>query len=153
MCFDLARQETGFKASERNRDASHASAACELTLDAPRTIRMAVCRPGASFPKSIFENKTERRGEERENRKRRKEEKGERKEATPVNSYPAWSECSVFQRSSALLAGRYTRNMAVFISFHDSRFSCVGGAFVLLLLLLLLSILLTSVTKYTQDAF
>jgi hypothetical protein len=71
------RQETGFEASERNRDASHASTARKLILDAPRTIRMAAVLARA-FPNWFLETKTERGWEEREKRKRRKEEKGER---------------------------------------------------------------------------
>ena len=53
------RQETGFEASERNRDASHASTDRKLILDAPRTIRMAAVLAHA-FPNWFLETKTER---------------------------------------------------------------------------------------------
>jgi hypothetical protein len=61
--------------AERNKDASHAPTARKLTLDALHTINVAAFLfPGARFPKSVFENKTERGGEreEREKRRRRK---------------------------------------------------------------------------------
>ena len=94
------RQKTGFEASGRNRDASHASTARKLILDAPRTIRMAAVLARA-FPNWFLETKTERGWEEREKRKRRKEEKREREKA-PANSPPSWPECSACQKSSAL---------------------------------------------------
>ena len=71
------RQKTGFEASERNRDASHASTARKLILDAPHTIRMAAVLARA-FPNWFLETNMERGWEGREKRKRRKEEKGER---------------------------------------------------------------------------
>ena len=119
------RQETGFEASERNRDASHASTARKLILDAPRTIRMAAVLARA-FPNWFLETKTERGWEEREKRKRRKEEKGERekrRQQTAPHHGP-----SVARAKRALLFGqRYTRNWIVFICF--ARISYVGGAF------------------------
>ena len=65
------RQATSFGASERNKDVpqSHAPTARKLTLDA-FPCRLFGCRPGAPFPKSGFENKTERGGEEREKKKK-----------------------------------------------------------------------------------
>ena len=69
------RQKTGFEASERNKDASHAPTARKLTLDAPHTIRVAAFLARASPNRFL---KTKRREEERRERKEKKE--GEREE-------------------------------------------------------------------------
>jgi hypothetical protein len=57
---------------------------------------ISACFLDARFPKSVFENKTERGREEREKRKRRKQGERKRKgEDAPANSPPEWPECSV----------------------------------------------------------
>jgi hypothetical protein len=73
----LPRQETGFEASGRNKDASHMPTARKLTLDALRTIRLAavLARPS---PNRLL--KTKRREEERRERKEKegRRERGEK---------------------------------------------------------------------------
>ena len=59
-------QKTGFEASERNKDASHAPTAYKLTPDGPHTIRVAAFL--ARAPPNRF-LKTKRGGEERRERK------------------------------------------------------------------------------------
>jgi hypothetical protein len=67
------RQKTGFEASERNKDASHAPTARKLILDAAHTTRVAAFLARASPNRFFFkQNGERRRGEEREKRKRRK---------------------------------------------------------------------------------
>ena len=85
-------QKTGFEASERNKDASHAPTARKLTLDAPHTIRVAAFLARASPNRFL---KTKRREEERRERKEKKKERERRKgEEAPANSIPEWPECS-----------------------------------------------------------
>ena len=69
-------QKTGFEASERNKDASHAPTARKLTLDAPHTIRVAAFLARASPNRFL---KTKRREEERRERKEKKEAEREEK--------------------------------------------------------------------------
>ena len=112
-------QKTGFEASERNRDASHASTAHKLILDAPRTIRMAAVL-ALAFPNWFLETKTERGWEEREKRKRRKEGRERRKgEAAPANSPPSWPECSACQKSSALWLSATRGTGSFLFASHD----------------------------------
>ena len=87
------RQKTGFEASERNKDASHAPTARKLILDAVHATRVAAFLARAS-PNRFFKNKTERGGEEREKRKRRKGRERRKGEEAPANSIPEWPECS-----------------------------------------------------------
>ena len=126
------RQKTGFEASERNKDASHAPTARKLTLDALHTIRVAAFLARASPNRFL---KTKRREEERGERERKeKEGRGERGErekrrqqTAPLNgpsAARAYELCS--------FAKRCTRAWIVFIFF--ARFSYVGGAFLLFLL-------------------
>ena len=70
------RQKTGFEASERNKDASHAPTARKLTIDAPHTILVADFLSRASPNRFL---KTKQREEERRERKE-KEGRGERGE-------------------------------------------------------------------------
>ena len=122
-------QKTGFEASERNKDASHAPTARKLTLDALHTIRVAAFLARASPNRFL---KTKRREEERRERKE-KEGRGERGErekrrqqTAPLNgpsAARAYELCS--------LAKRCTRAWIVFIFL--ARFSYVGGAFLLFL--------------------
>ena len=69
-------QKTGFKASERNKDASHALTARKLALDALNTLRVAAFLARAS-PDRVLE--TKRRDEERGEREKKKKE-GEKEE-------------------------------------------------------------------------
>ena len=62
-------QKPDFEASERNEDASHASTARKLTLDAPHTIRVAAFLAQA-FPNRVL--KTKRREEERGEREKKR---------------------------------------------------------------------------------
>ena len=122
-------QKTGFEASERNKDASHAPTARKLILDALHTIRVAAFLARASPNRFL---KTKRREEERRERKE-KEGRGERGErekrrqqTAPLNgpsAARAYELCS--------LAKRCTRAWIVFIFL--ARFSYVGGAFLLFL--------------------
>jgi hypothetical protein len=68
-------QKTGFDASERKKDASHAPVASQLTLDALHTIWLAAFLARASPNRFL---KTKRREERRE--RKEKEERGERGE-------------------------------------------------------------------------
>ena len=124
-------QKTGFEASERNKDASHAIAARKLTTGALHTIRVAVFLARAS-PNLVLE--TKRREEEKEEREKTKGMKGRERrkgEEAPANSslngpnaaraYELWS-----------FAKRCTRAWIVFIFL--ARFSYVGGAFLFFLL-------------------
>ena len=67
------RQKTGFKASERNKDASHAPTARKLNLDALHTIHTATFLARVS-PNWVF--KTKRRDEERGEREKKKKKGG-----------------------------------------------------------------------------
>ena len=67
------RQKTGFEASERNKDASHAPIARKLNLDALHTIRVAAFLARASSNRFL---KTKRGEEEREEREKKKKEGG-----------------------------------------------------------------------------
>ena len=123
-------QKTGFEASERNKDASHAPHSPQIDPRCP-PYHPCGCFPGARFPKSVFENKTGRGGERRE--RKEKEGRGERGErekrrqqTAPLNgpsAARAYELCS--------LAKRCTRAWIVFIFL--ARFSYVGGAFLLFL--------------------
>ena len=87
------RQKTGFEASERNKDASHAPTARKLTLDALHTIRVAAFLARAS-PNRFLKTK---RGEEERGEREKKNRKGEERrkgEEAPANSPPEWPECS-----------------------------------------------------------
>ena len=73
-------QKTGFEASERNKDASHAPTARKLTLDAPHTIRVAAFLARAS-PNRFLKTKLaeeERGGREKKKKEGEREEKGRR---------------------------------------------------------------------------
>jgi hypothetical protein len=72
------RQKTGFEASERNKDASHAPTARKLILDAAHTTRVTAFLARAS-PNRFLKLKTKRREEEMRERKE-KEGRGERGE-------------------------------------------------------------------------
>jgi hypothetical protein len=67
-----SRQETGFEASGRNKDASHAPGARNLTLNA--RLAAVLARPS---PNELL--KTKRREEERRERKQKEERGGERR--------------------------------------------------------------------------
>ena len=123
------RQKTGFEASERNKDASHAPTARKLTLDAPYTIRVAAFLARAS-PNRFF--KTKRREEERRERKE-KEGRGERGEREKRRQQTASLNGPSAARAYELcsLAKRCTRAWIVFIFL--ARFPYVGGAFLLFL--------------------
>jgi hypothetical protein len=86
-------QKTGFEASERNKDASHAPTASKLTLDALHTIRVAAFLARASPNRFL---KTKRGGEEKGEREKLKEKEAKRRkgEESPANSPPEWPECS-----------------------------------------------------------
>ena len=84
------RQKTGFEASERNKDSSHAPTARKLTLDALHTIRVAAFLARAS-PNRFLKTKRgeeERGGERRGKRKRRKGGERRKGEEAPANSPP-----------------------------------------------------------------
>ena len=66
-------QKTGFEASERNKDASHAPTARKLTLGALHTIRVAAFLARASPNRFL---KTKRGEEERGEREKKKKEGG-----------------------------------------------------------------------------
>jgi hypothetical protein len=119
------RQKTGFEASERNKDAPHAPTARKLTLDAP-PYHPGGCFSGARFPKSVFENKTER-GERRE--RKEKEGRGERGEREKRRQQTASLNGPSAARAYELcsLAKRCTRAWIVFIFF--ARFSYIRGVF------------------------
>ena len=74
------RQKTGFEASERNKDASHAPTARKLILDAVHTTRVAAFLARASPNRFFFKQNGERRRGEREKKKKEgeREEKGRR---------------------------------------------------------------------------
>jgi hypothetical protein len=78
-------QKTGFEASERNKDASHAPTARKLILDALHTIRVAAFLAPAS-PNRFFLNNTVRGGNGGEKRKRRKGRERRKGEEAPANS-------------------------------------------------------------------
>lgn len=69
-------QKTGFEASERNKDASHAPTARKLILDALHTIRVAAFLARAS-PNRFLKTK---RGEEERGEREKKKKEGEREE-------------------------------------------------------------------------
>ena len=69
-------QKTGFEASERNKDTSHAPTARKLTLDAPHTIRVAAFLARAS-PNRFLKTK---RGEEERGEREKKKKEGEKEE-------------------------------------------------------------------------
>ena len=81
-------QKTGFEASERNKDASHAPAARKLTIDAHHTIRVAAFLARAS-PNRFLKTKLreEERGE-RENKKKEEERERRKEVEAPANSPP-----------------------------------------------------------------
>lgn len=70
------RQKTGFEASERNKDASHAPTARKLILDALHTIRVAAFLARAS-PNRFLKTKL---GEEERGEREKKKKEGEREE-------------------------------------------------------------------------
>ena len=76
------RQKTGFEASERNKDASHAPTARKLILDAAHATRVAAFLARASPNRFLFlfKQNGERRTGEREKKKKEgeREEKGRR---------------------------------------------------------------------------
>jgi hypothetical protein len=89
-------QKTGFEASERNKDASHAPTARKSQID-PRCppYHPCGCFPGGRFPKPVFENKTGRERRREEGEKRKKEGREKRKgEEAQANSPPESPECS-----------------------------------------------------------
>ena len=69
-------EKTGFEASERNKDASHAPTARKLTLGALHTIRVAAFLTRAS-PNRFLKTK---RGEEERGEREKKKKEGEREE-------------------------------------------------------------------------
>ena len=121
-------QKTGFEASERNKDASHAPTARKLTLDAPHTIRVAAFLARAS-PNRFLKTKLggeRRERKEKEGRGERGEREKRRQQTAPLNgpsAARAYELCS--------LAKRCTRAWIVFIFL--ARSSYVGGAFLLFL--------------------
>ena len=70
------RQKTGFEASERNKDASHAPTARKLILDAVHSTRVAAFLARAS-PNRFLKTK---RGEEERGEREKKKKEGEREE-------------------------------------------------------------------------
>lgn len=74
------RQKTGFEASERNKDASHAPTARKLILDAAHATRVAAFLARASPNRFFLKQNGERRRGEREKKKKEgeREEKGRR---------------------------------------------------------------------------
>jgi hypothetical protein len=80
-------QKTGFEASERNKDASHAPTARKLTVDAFHTIREAAFLARASPHRFL---KTKRRDRERRERKEKegRGERGEREERRQQTAPP-----------------------------------------------------------------
>ena len=122
------RQEIGFDASDCNKDASYASTAHELTLDASRTIRMTVVLAHPFPNRSFWKHNGERGGREREKRKGRKKEKGEKEKRRQQTATHHGPRVARAKRALLLaLVKRYSRNWIVFIFF--ARFSYVGGAF------------------------
>ena len=120
-------QKPDFEVFEHNKDASHAPKARKLLDSRCPSHHSCGCLPGAHFPKSVFENKTERWGEEREKRKRKegeREEKG-RRSASKRRSLNGSSAARAYELWP--YAGRCTRAWIVFFFF--ARFSYVGGAF------------------------
>ena len=74
-------RKTGFEASERNKDASHAPTARKLILDAAHTTRVAAFLARASPNRFFFfkQNGERRRGErEKKKKEGEREEKGRR---------------------------------------------------------------------------
>jgi hypothetical protein len=84
-------QETGFEASERNKDASHAPTVRKLTIDfLHKNVWLLSWR---ALPQIGFlKQKRERSRGEREKRKRRKGRERRKGEEAPANSPLEWPE-------------------------------------------------------------
>jgi hypothetical protein len=82
-------QKTGFEASERSKETSHAPTAHKLTLDILHTIRVAAFLACASLNRFL---KTKRREEERGERKEKegRGERGEREKRRQQTAPPEW---------------------------------------------------------------
>ena len=91
--FDLVRRSI-FLASDRNWDAPNAHIARKLTVDALRTIRMAVVLARA-FPNWFLKTtkREERKREIKEKEGRKRKEKGR---SGASKQPPSWPECSAF---------------------------------------------------------
>ena len=124
------RQKTGFEASERNKDASHAPTARKLTLDALHTIRVAAFLARTS-PNRFLKTK---RGEEDRGERKEKEGRAERGEREKRRQQTATlngpSAACAYELCS--FAKRFTRIWIVLIFL--ARFFYVGKAFLLFLL-------------------
>jgi hypothetical protein len=82
-------QKTGFEASERNKDATHAPTASKLTPDALHTIRVASFLARASSIRFLKTKRGEEERGEREKKKRKRKGRERRKgEQAPANSPP-----------------------------------------------------------------
>jgi hypothetical protein len=84
-----------FEVSERNKDASHASTAHKLILDALHDNHMAAV-PALPSQNRLSKIKTKRGKEEREreNKKKQGGRESRKGEEASANSPPEWPECS-----------------------------------------------------------
>jgi hypothetical protein len=130
FCVLASHQKTGFEASGRNKDASHAPTARKLTLDAPHTIRVAVFLARAS-PNRPLKTKRGEQEERREGDKKKKEGRGERGEREKRRQQTASLNGPSAARAYELcsFAKRCTR---AWIIFFFARFSYRQGIFAFL---------------------